>query len=114
MPWGTVLSKAHTRLCSVQRVRVIASRRDAMVSMDVPGHLRAHRQAWRIRWDVLRRHILLSSLTGGGASCMVEVYHMATDCMCPEGVPYGSEETQNTASTAQAVHPIACASASDR
>src|SRR5262245_37058065 len=79
-----------------------------MVSMDVPGYVRAPRHAWRIRLDVPRRHILLSLLTGGGASCIVEVYHMAKDFIRPEGVPYGIQETPNTASTAQAVLRIAC------
>jgi hypothetical protein len=50
--------------------------------------------------DVLRRHILLSSLTRGDASCMVEVYHMARDIMRPERVPHGRQETLNTALTA--------------
>ena len=71
-----------------------------MVSMDVLGHVRAHRHARMIRLDVPRRHILLSSLTGGGASCIVEVYHMAKDFMRPERVPHGRQETLNTALTA--------------
>jgi len=78
-----------------------------MISLDIPEHVRAHRHAGMIRLDVLRSHILLSSLTGGDASCMVEVYHMATDFMRPERVLHGSEETQNTASTAQALRPLA-------
>src|SRR5215831_1541603 len=67
-----------------------------------------------IRVDVLPQHLLRSSLTGGSASCMVEVYHMAKDFMRPERVPYGSEETQETASTVQALLHLAYTSASDR
>jgi hypothetical protein len=39
---------------------------------------------------------------------------MARDFMRPERVPYGSQETPNTASTAQTVLRIAYASAADR
>src|SRR5262249_28778754 len=70
-----------------------------------------YHHAWRIRWDVLRRHILRSSLTGGNASCMVEVYHMARDFMRSKRVLHGNQETPYTASTTQAVLRITCSSA---